>query len=116
MGFDNPASTHPSLKSRVLTFNYLTARHAALLLLPHPLCFDWSMGSVPLVHAFGDVRNALTLFLLLLLTYACARCLGFLARRDLDSDGCDSGGGVESVKTRFVSDTNRYTDEFETTV
>lgn len=57
--FDNPASVAPT-PSRQLTYNYLTSLNLWLLLFPCDLCCDWTMGTVPLIEHFGDVRNLAT--------------------------------------------------------
>ncbi|XP_037088175.1 LOW QUALITY PROTEIN: protein O-mannosyl-transferase Tmtc3-like [Pollicipes pollicipes] len=54
--FDNPASVAGS-PSRQLTYNYLVGVNGGLLLLPHGLCCDWTMGTVPPVTSIGDPRN-----------------------------------------------------------
>jgi len=54
---DNPASFDPHLTTRTLTYHYVYSLHALLLLWPHWLCFDWSMGCIPLVHTLTDPRN-----------------------------------------------------------
>lgn len=46
---DNPASFSPHRLTRALTYSYLCALDFWLLLCPSRLCFDWSMGSIPLV-------------------------------------------------------------------
>ncbi|XP_067014529.2 protein O-mannosyl-transferase TMTC4 isoform X2 [Anabrus simplex] len=46
---DNPASFAGSLLTRILTYNYIYALNAWLLVCPLWLCFDWSMGCLPLV-------------------------------------------------------------------
>lgn len=46
---DNPASFADSLTTRFLTYNYIYAVNAWLLLCPEWLCFDWSMGCIPLL-------------------------------------------------------------------
>ncbi|XP_035693904.1 protein O-mannosyl-transferase TMTC4-like [Branchiostoma floridae] len=70
---DNPAAFSKDLSTRVLTHNYIYAINAWLLFFPWWLCFDWSMGCVPLLHSVGDPRVlapvALWLGLLGLLTY-----------------------------------------------
>ncbi|CAH1245593.1 TMTC4, partial [Branchiostoma lanceolatum] len=70
---DNPAAFSKDLATRVLTHNYVYAINAWLLFFPWWLCFDWSMGCVPLLHSVGDPRVlapvALWLGLLGLLTY-----------------------------------------------
>ncbi|XP_078614416.1 protein O-mannosyl-transferase TMTC4-like [Branchiostoma floridae x Branchiostoma japonicum] len=70
---DNPAAFSKDLSTRVLTHNYIYAINAWLLFFPWWLCFDWSMGCVPLLHSMGDPRVlapvALWLGLLGLLTY-----------------------------------------------
>ncbi|XP_049853932.1 protein O-mannosyl-transferase TMTC4-like isoform X2 [Schistocerca gregaria] len=45
---DNPASFAESFTVRFLTYNYIYALNAWLLLCPEWLCFDWSMGCIPL--------------------------------------------------------------------
>ncbi|PVD28876.1 hypothetical protein C0Q70_11471 [Pomacea canaliculata] len=51
---DNPASDSDSLLTRTLTFNYLPAANAMLLLFPCTLSFDWSMEAIPLLTSFSD--------------------------------------------------------------
>ena len=58
---DNPASFSDSFLTRSLTYAYLMSFNAWLLIAPSKLCFDWSMGSIPLVEALHDWRNAGTL-------------------------------------------------------
>ncbi|XP_018620928.1 protein O-mannosyl-transferase TMTC2-like isoform X1 [Scleropages formosus] len=54
---DNPAADSPSLLTRTLTFLYLPAANAWLLLCPDTLSFDWSMDAVPLLRTVSDWRN-----------------------------------------------------------
>uniref|UniRef100_A0A8D0U0P2 Protein O-mannosyl-transferase TMTC3 n=1 Tax=Sus scrofa TaxID=9823 RepID=A0A8D0U0P2_PIG len=58
-GFDNPAAVSPT-PTRQLTFNYLLPVNAWLLLNPSELCCDWTMGTIPLIESFLDVRNLAT--------------------------------------------------------
>uniref|UniRef100_A0A8C5UD59 DUF1736 domain-containing protein n=1 Tax=Malurus cyaneus samueli TaxID=2593467 RepID=A0A8C5UD59_9PASS len=46
-----------------LTYSYLLAFNAWLLLAPITLCYDWQVGSIPLVESIWDVRNLATVFL-----------------------------------------------------
>ncbi|XP_077565884.1 protein O-mannosyl-transferase TMTC1 [Stigmatopora nigra] len=57
---DNPASFAPSLLTRVLTYSYLLYFNTWLLLAPVVLCYDWQVGSIPLVESLSDVRNVAT--------------------------------------------------------
>ncbi|KAF4010133.1 hypothetical protein G4228_001451 [Cervus hanglu yarkandensis] len=57
--FDNPAAVSPT-PTRQLTFNYLLPVNAWLLLNPSELCCDWTMGTIPLIESFLDVRNLAT--------------------------------------------------------
>lgn len=41
---------------QVLSYQYVYALDAWLLLCPEWLCFDWSMGCLPLVESFVDTR------------------------------------------------------------
>ncbi|XP_075711870.1 protein O-mannosyl-transferase TMTC1 [Rhinoderma darwinii] len=72
---DNPASFSPYILSRFLTFSYLLAFNAWLLLGPVTLCYDWQVGSIPLVHSIWDMRNVHTLLLAAVLLSLGARCL-----------------------------------------
>uniref|UniRef100_A0A8C8C6P7 dolichyl-phosphate-mannose--protein mannosyltransferase n=1 Tax=Oncorhynchus tshawytscha TaxID=74940 RepID=A0A8C8C6P7_ONCTS len=54
---DNPAADSPHLLTRTLTFLYLPAANAWLLLCPVQLSFDWSMDALPLIKTFADWRN-----------------------------------------------------------
>ncbi|XP_050298329.1 protein O-mannosyl-transferase Tmtc3-like [Anthonomus grandis grandis] len=58
--FDNPASVAPT-PSRQLTYHYLISINLWLLLFPCNLCCDWTMGTIPLVESFLDVRNLATI-------------------------------------------------------
>lgn len=57
---DNPAADSPHSLTRALTFLYLPAANAWLLLCPDRLSFDWSMDAVPLVRSLSDWRNLQT--------------------------------------------------------
>lgn len=72
---DNPASFAASALTRTLTYNYVYALHALLLVMPHWLCFDWSMGCVPLVTGWSDARNAASLLLWLFLAASAYQAL-----------------------------------------
>ncbi|KAF7242764.1 Protein O-mannosyl-transferase TMTC1, partial [Varanus komodoensis] len=48
---------------RFLTYSYLLAFNAWLLLAPVTLCYDWQVGSIPLVDSIWDVRNFATFLL-----------------------------------------------------
>lgn len=54
---DNPAARHPSRLARGLTFLYLPAANARMLLCPSTLSFDWSMDAVPRITTIKDPRN-----------------------------------------------------------
>ncbi|XP_054159128.1 protein O-mannosyl-transferase TMTC2-like [Oppia nitens] len=79
---DNPASDHPSVIIRFLTFLYLPVFNFWLLIYPRYLSFDWSMESIPLVQSVGDPRNlvsivfytGLTLIVKCLLQYYYTKC------------------------------------------
>ena len=60
LAFDNPAAA-ASFPSRQLTLNYLLPVNAWLLLLPNGLLCDWTMGTIPLINRFDDVRNLATI-------------------------------------------------------
>ncbi|KAK1167860.1 protein O-mannosyl-transferase TMTC4-like isoform X1 [Acipenser oxyrinchus oxyrinchus] len=53
---DNPASFADSILERTVNYNYYYSLNAWLLLCPWWLCFDWSMGCVPLIKSVSDCR------------------------------------------------------------
>ncbi|CAH1098557.1 unnamed protein product [Psylliodes chrysocephalus] len=53
---DNPAAHAQNAFARVFTFNYIYLLNFLLLLWPEWLCFDWSMGCVPLIESLCDIR------------------------------------------------------------
>ena len=87
---DNPASFHPHLPTRTLTYLYLLAFNAGLLVAPVTLCYDWQMGSIPLVESLSDPRNMVTMAFLMTMAG-----LGFTA---LWKPSVISGGGRERRK------------------
>ncbi|TRZ12388.1 hypothetical protein HGM15179_014715 [Zosterops borbonicus] len=72
---DNPASFSPYLLTRFLTYSYLLAFNVWLLLAPITLCYDWQVGSIPLVESIWDVRNLATVFLVLVMTLLSLHCI-----------------------------------------
>uniref|UniRef100_A0A3Q3IHI3 dolichyl-phosphate-mannose--protein mannosyltransferase n=1 Tax=Monopterus albus TaxID=43700 RepID=A0A3Q3IHI3_MONAL len=53
---DNPASFAENIFLRIVNYNYYYTLNAWLLLCPWWLCFDWSMGCVPLIKSATDWR------------------------------------------------------------
>lgn len=53
---DNPASFAENIFLRVVNYNYYYCLNAWLLVCPWWLCFDWSMGCVPLIKSAADWR------------------------------------------------------------
>lgn len=39
------------------------------------LCYDWQVGSIPLVESVGDVRNAATVLLAVVMVALCLNCV-----------------------------------------
>ena len=64
---DNPASFAPHTLTRILTYCYLFFFNARLLVMPATLCYDWQMGSIPLVEGLTDIRNVGTVLFFLYL-------------------------------------------------
>lgn len=64
---DNPASFSPHLSTRFFTYVHLVVLNLWLLLCPSRLCFDWSMGSIPLVQSISDTRNLWSVLVAILL-------------------------------------------------
>ncbi|XP_042323570.1 protein O-mannosyl-transferase TMTC1 isoform X4 [Sceloporus undulatus] len=72
---DNPASFSPYLLTRFLTYSYLLAFNAWLLLAPITLCYDWQVGSIPLVESVWDVRNFATILLVVVMLLLGLHCI-----------------------------------------
>ncbi|XP_061570729.1 protein O-mannosyl-transferase TMTC1 isoform X2 [Cololabis saira] len=79
---DNPASFSPHVLTRFLTFSYLLSFNAWLLLTPVVLCYDWQVGSIPLVESLGDVRNMATMLLAGVMLVLSLRCISSLQRQE----------------------------------
>uniref|UniRef100_A0A673JK15 dolichyl-phosphate-mannose--protein mannosyltransferase n=1 Tax=Sinocyclocheilus rhinocerous TaxID=307959 RepID=A0A673JK15_9TELE len=71
---DNPASFSLYLLTRFLTYCYLLAFNAWLLLAPIVLCYDWQVGSIPLVESLWDGRNIASLTLALVMLALSLNC------------------------------------------
>ncbi|NWH63477.1 TMTC1 protein, partial [Geococcyx californianus] len=72
---DNPASFSPYLLTRFLTYSYLLAFNAWLLLAPITLCYDWQVGSIPLIESIWDARNLATVLLVLVMMLLSLHCI-----------------------------------------
>ncbi|KAI5093952.1 transmembrane and TPR repeat-containing protein 1 isoform X1 [Silurus meridionalis] len=78
---DNPASFSPYLLTRqFLTYCYLLAFNAWLLLAPIMLCYDWQVGSIPLVESLWDLRNMAAVLLALGMLMLCLHCVTSLQK------------------------------------
>ncbi|XP_067669525.1 protein O-mannosyl-transferase TMTC4-like [Haliotis asinina] len=53
---DNPHTMVNGTIFKILNYNYLYAMNAWLLLNPWWLCFDWSMGCIPVITSLADLR------------------------------------------------------------
>lgn len=79
---DNPASFADSVVTRTLSYNYIYSIHALLLVWPHWLCFDWSMGCIPLIDELTDARNGSALVFWLFILCASIKALFSSSARD----------------------------------
>lgn len=75
---DNPISFMASRIMRILNFSYIYSLNFWLLIHPLWLCFDWSMGCVPLIKSLQDTRlffvSSLWLLAILLAYASLADC------------------------------------------
>uniref|UniRef100_A0A4W3GGR4 dolichyl-phosphate-mannose--protein mannosyltransferase n=1 Tax=Callorhinchus milii TaxID=7868 RepID=A0A4W3GGR4_CALMI len=79
-------NSQPAALFRFLTYSYLLVFNAWLLLAPITLCYDWQVGSIPLVESLWDARNVATAaFVLgiLLLTFTCLLSAQRLEHREI---------------------------------
>ncbi|XP_030034296.2 protein O-mannosyl-transferase TMTC4 isoform X2 [Manduca sexta] len=60
---DNPAAFAENFFTRIRTYNYIYFLNGVLFLWPQWLCYDWSMGCIPLVENVLDNRNSCILML-----------------------------------------------------
>ncbi|KAF0029544.1 hypothetical protein F2P81_018649 [Scophthalmus maximus] len=79
---DNPASFSPHLLTRTLTYSYLLSFNAWLLLAPIVLCYDWQVGSIPLVESLSDFRNVATMLLAIVMVALFLHCIFSLQRQE----------------------------------
>ncbi|KAM9230729.1 protein O-mannosyl-transferase TMTC1 isoform 2-T2 [Dugong dugon] len=77
---DNPASFSPYILTRFLTYSYLLAFNVWLLLAPITLCYDWQVGSIPLVETIWDMRNLATILLAVVMALLSLHCLAAFKR------------------------------------
>ncbi|CAG5017768.1 unnamed protein product [Parnassius apollo] len=64
---ENPAAFATNLFTKVVTLNYIYFLNFLLLVWPQWLCYDWSMGCVPLIKSVFDYR---ILFIFLIYLFA----------------------------------------------
>ncbi|XP_035383909.1 protein O-mannosyl-transferase TMTC1 isoform X2 [Electrophorus electricus] len=100
---DNPASFSPFLLTRFLTYCYLLAFNAWLLLAPVMLCYDWQVGSIPLVESLWDARNIATLVLALCMLALCLHCA-----TSLQMEGREVLVGILFLVFPFIPATNLF--------
>ncbi|XP_043297570.1 protein O-mannosyl-transferase TMTC1 isoform X2 [Cervus canadensis] len=77
---DNPASFSPYILTRFLTYSYLLAFNVWLLLAPVTLCYDWQVGSIPLIETIWDIRNGATILLAVVMALLSLHCLAAFKR------------------------------------
>ncbi|KAM5251769.1 protein O-mannosyl-transferase TMTC1 isoform 4-T4 [Hipposideros larvatus] len=65
---------------RFLTYSYLLAFNVWLLLAPVTLCYDWQVGSIPLVETLWDTRNLATILLAAVMALLSLHCLAAFKR------------------------------------
>ncbi|XP_017654723.1 protein O-mannosyl-transferase TMTC1 isoform X2 [Nannospalax galili] len=65
---------------RFLTYSYLLAFNVWLLLAPITLCYDWQVGSIPLVETIWDVRNLATVLLAIVMGLLSLHCMAAFKR------------------------------------
>ncbi|XP_015835523.1 protein O-mannosyl-transferase TMTC4 isoform X1 [Tribolium castaneum] len=58
---DNPAAYADKVFIRIFSYNYIYFLNFLLLLWPQWLCFDWSMGCIPLIERISDKRILIVL-------------------------------------------------------
>ncbi|CAG01912.1 unnamed protein product, partial [Tetraodon nigroviridis] len=109
---DNPAADSPLFLTRALTFLYLPAANAWLLLCPDRLSFDWSMDAVPLVRSLADWRNLQTAVFYLgftLLALCGLRSPACKAKETNEKhENCD-GKSITNGNGYYAPDTNHNT-------
>ncbi|EZA52041.1 Transmembrane and TPR repeat-containing protein [Ooceraea biroi] len=76
---DNPASFMDNALLRMLNYNYIYCLNVWLLVCPVWLCFDWSMGCIPLITGYDHRLWAVAVFWL---TLGALIAYAFLFRRD----------------------------------
>lgn len=78
---DNPAAHADTLFAKIVTYNYIYLLNLLILIWPQWLCFDWSMGCVPLIRSFEDNRTLIVILFWILLSYIIFTFLNDLCRQ-----------------------------------
>ncbi|GAA6077306.1 protein O-mannosyl-transferase TMTC1 isoform X1, partial [Tachysurus ichikawai] len=87
-----------------LTYCYLLAFNAWLLLAPIVLCYDWQVGSIPLVESLWDLRNMAAVMLALGLLALCLHCVTSLQKME----GREVLVGILFLVFPFIPATNLF--------
>lgn len=62
---DNPTSFMDNILLRILNYNYIYCLNTWLLICPVWLCFDWSMGCIPLITGYDHRIFTIVIFWLM---------------------------------------------------
>uniref|UniRef100_A0A8C5E4G3 dolichyl-phosphate-mannose--protein mannosyltransferase n=1 Tax=Gouania willdenowi TaxID=441366 RepID=A0A8C5E4G3_GOUWI len=116
---DNPAADSPHFLTRTLTFLYLPAANAWLLLCPDKLSFDWSMDAVPLVRSLADWRNLHTVAFyvgFIVLAFSALRGPTVKSRETSEKPHIANGKTITNGNGYHATDSNHNTEHgFPTT-
>ena len=63
---DNPTAFLANSLLRLVNYNYIYSLNLWLLLCPDWLCFDWSMGCIPLINSIDPRLSCIVVFWLML--------------------------------------------------
>ncbi|XP_039285062.1 protein O-mannosyl-transferase TMTC4 isoform X1 [Nilaparvata lugens] len=74
---DNPASFLENSALKTMNYFYIYSLNAWLLLCPDWLCFDWSMGCVPLITSLSDSRIFAVVLFIFVLSSVCLSVVRF---------------------------------------
>ncbi|XP_077511479.1 protein O-mannosyl-transferase TMTC1-like [Amblyomma americanum] len=91
---DNPASFSPKFSTRLLTYSYICAFNAWLMLCPRTLSYDWQMGSIPLVHTPLDPRSMAVVILVATLAALGWQALSTPSHNSIRHESCACNDGL----------------------
>ncbi|KRT79189.1 hypothetical protein AMK59_8650 [Oryctes borbonicus] len=102
---DNPAAFAENILIRVFTYNYIYFLNVLLMIWPRWLCFDWSMGCVPVIDNLCDTR---IIFILLFWIFICTSFIKIFGNLMYDTNSTTNALALSLLILPFVPASNIF--------